>query len=116
MKSIVVTNEEAHTSLCCKSSVIGLRECSEYENEVQSINVCTGCNSEAPKRHLFFCDDSTVAKHYITQKSHETQQMEQQDNGAGNKNDNATGRAEYHTKRYCEEQRRKSKLREQDRK
>jgi len=53
MKTIVVTNQEAHTSLCCKASVIGLRECSTVENEVQSINVCSACNSEAPKAYLF---------------------------------------------------------------
>jgi len=53
MKAIVVTNQEAHTSLCCKSAVIGLRECSTVENEVQSINVCSACNSESPKAYMF---------------------------------------------------------------
>lgn len=40
-------------SLCCKSAVIGLRECSELENEVSSINVCSACNSESPKAYMF---------------------------------------------------------------
>jgi len=53
MKSIVVTNQDAHTSLCCKAAVIGLRECSTLENEVSSINVCSACNSEAPKAWMF---------------------------------------------------------------
>ncbi len=53
MKAIVVTNQEACTSLCCKAAVIGLRECSNVENEVQSINVCSACNSESPKAYMF---------------------------------------------------------------
>lgn len=53
MKAIVISNQNTSTSLCCKASVIGLRECSKAENEAQSINVCSACNSEAPKAYMF---------------------------------------------------------------
>ena len=53
MKARILSNQDTSTSLCCKATVIGLRECSDVENEVQSINVCSACNSEAPKAWMF---------------------------------------------------------------
>lgn len=53
MKTIVISNQDTSTSLCCKATVIGLRGCSNLENEVMTINVCSACNSEAPKAYMF---------------------------------------------------------------
>jgi hypothetical protein len=53
------------TSLCCKASVIGLRNCSEIENEVSKINVCTHCNNEAPKAEMFKLSDEEINKYFM---------------------------------------------------
>lgn len=65
MKAIVVTNQDAHTSLCCKAAVIGLRDCSNVENEVQSINVCSACNSESPKAYLFKLSEVEINQYFM---------------------------------------------------
>ena len=53
------------TSLCCKASVIGLRNCSEIENEVSKINVCSHCNNEAPKAEMFKLSDEEINKYFM---------------------------------------------------
>ena len=53
------------TSLCCKASVIGLRNCSDIENEVSKINVCTACNNEAPKAEMFKLSDVEINQYFM---------------------------------------------------
>jgi hypothetical protein len=53
------------TSLCCKASVIGLRNCSDIENEVSKINVCSCCNNEAPKAELFKLSDAEINTYFM---------------------------------------------------
>ena len=62
MREIKVNNE---TSLCCKASVIGLRNCSEIENEVSKINVCSHCNNEAPKDEMFKLSDAEINQYFM---------------------------------------------------
>lgn len=99
------------TSLCCRASVIGLRNCSEIENEVQSINICSNCQSESPNIKLFKLSESELNKFFITLKTHETNQMAEHAYHSRETENNSAGRERYHTKRYCKEQRNKSKLR-----
>ena len=61
MREIKVNND---TSLCCKASVIGLRNCSETENEVSKINVCTACNNETPKAEMFKLTDIEINQYF----------------------------------------------------
>ncbi len=53
------------TSLCCKASVIGLRDCSDIENEVSKINVCTACNNETPKAEMFKLSDAEINQYFM---------------------------------------------------
>lgn len=53
------------TSLCCKASVIGLRNCSGIENEVSKINVCTACNNETPKAEMFKLSDVEINQYFM---------------------------------------------------
>ena len=62
MREIKVNND---TSLCCKASVIGLRNCSDIENEVSKINVCTACNNETPKAEMFKLSDAEINKYFM---------------------------------------------------
>ena len=53
------------TSLCCKASVIGLRNCSDIENEVSKINVCSHCNNETPKAEMFKLSDAEINQYFM---------------------------------------------------
>ena len=65
MKLTLSPTRNDNTSLCCKASVIGLRGCSNVENEVSSINICSDCNVEAPKADMFKLSDVEINQYFM---------------------------------------------------